>query len=116
MAESHFADQMLEAVAVISAGAGNAQVCVDRVNAVYRPTEGNRSLTQSVLALATLGVLEYLTLRGLADIQECVASQMVGADLLMRINMHASPPSVFATPCWPGHSRVCDRPASLVVG
>jgi hypothetical protein len=107
--QRYFADQMLESVAVLGVCAGDTQVSVDRVDTVYWPPEGDRTITQRVLALAALRVLEHLTQRGLANIQECIPPQVIGADLLMCINRHASPPSASARPCWQVDSRARDR-------
>ena len=63
MPESHFADQMLESVAVLGLSAGEAEVAIDRVNPLDRPAECDGSIAQCVLTLAALGVLEHLPQR-----------------------------------------------------
>src|SRR5580658_3806022 len=79
------------------------------MDTVNRPAQRDRSIAQGVLTLATLRVLEHLTQRGLANVQECITPQMIGVDFLMCVNRHASPPSVFAEPCWQVNGRVRDR-------
>lgn len=58
--ESHLADQMLESVAIIGLSAGDTGVGINRVNPLNGPAECDGSITQCVLTLAALGVLEDL--------------------------------------------------------
>src|SRR5271167_5265113 len=91
--ECHLADEFLEAVAVLGVCAGDAKVAVDRADALDRPAKRHRALTKRILALGALRVLEDLAQRRLADVQERVASQVIGVDLLMVVSRHASPPT-----------------------
>src|SRR5690606_39263870 len=103
--ESHFAHQGLEAVAVLGVRAGHAQVAVDRADALDRPTQGDCALAQRVLTLGALGLLEHLTQRGLPDIEERIALQMLCVDLVRTVSRHGAPPRGLAGPCWRARAR-----------
>ena len=81
LAERHFADELLEAVALRRARSGLAEVAIDDANTLGRPACGNRAITQRILALRTLAVLGDLAQRRLTDIEIGVALEMVGGDL-----------------------------------
>src|ERR1017187_4540444 len=61
--ESDFADQLLETIPVVSMRAGDACIAVDRVDTLYGPAKRHGAFAQTVLALATLGVLKDLSQR-----------------------------------------------------
>ena len=60
VAERDLADQMLKAIAVISVFPEDTQVVVDDVNALVRPPERDCAITQGVLTLGALDVLQDL--------------------------------------------------------
>ena len=73
MTHCHLGDQMLEAVASAALRTGEAQIAIDDVDALDWPAQRHRTITQRVLTLGALGVLEHLAQRGLAHVEERVA-------------------------------------------
>src|ERR1039457_2314816 len=59
--ESDFADELLESVSVLGVCAGDTEIAVDRVDTLDGPTKCHGTFAQTVLALATLGVIEDLS-------------------------------------------------------
>jgi hypothetical protein len=81
MAEGDFADQMLKSIAVLGVRAGDAEIIIDRVNAIGCPAERDGSIAQRVLALRALGIFEHLTQRRLPDIEKSIPAQMFRSHL-----------------------------------
>jgi hypothetical protein len=107
--QRHLGDQVLEAVTLTRLGTGQAQIAVDDVHPLDGPAQRDRTLAQRVLALGALGVLEHLAQRRLANVQERVATKMVGADLHGRVSGHGGPPTLLPAPCRPANARAGDR-------
>ena len=72
----------LKAFPVGGRGAGLAQIAVDDDDLIDGPAERDRALTQGVLPLRALGVLEDLPERRLADVEIRRAPQMARRDFL----------------------------------
>src|SRR5436190_8029318 len=67
--ERHFTHELLEAVARCRARSGLAEITIDDVNALDRPTRRNRPITQRVLTLRALAVFGDLPQGRLANIE-----------------------------------------------
>ena len=63
--QAYLRDQALEPLAINRGRAGQAEVRVDYDDLINAPSEGDRALSQVVLALSALGILKQLSQRGL---------------------------------------------------
>jgi hypothetical protein len=84
LAERDLAHELLKAVARCRTRSGLAEIAIDDVNALDRPTRRNRPVTQRVLALRALAVLGDLSQGRLADIEVRITLEMIGGDLEFR--------------------------------
>ena len=75
-------DQVLEPFAV-GGGAGTAEIRIDDDDTLNGPAQRHGALAQGVLAPRALGVLEHLAQRGLTHVQIRVATQVIGAHLML---------------------------------
>ena len=87
-AHAHFRDQMLEAFALDGRGSGLALVAVDDDDLIVSPAQRHGPLTQRVLALGALGVLEHLTQGGLANVEVGGSAEVARGDLLRSLRGH----------------------------
>ena len=83
VAEGDFADEVLKAIAVVGVFGRMSQVGIDNVYVVERPAERERAIAQGVLALSALDVLDDLPLSRLSQVNEGIATQMIGGHLRM---------------------------------
>lgn len=81
LAQSHLADEMLEAIARRGTGSGFAEIVVDHMDPLGRPAGGDGPVTQSILTLGALDVLRDLAQGRLPDIEISIAAQVLGGDL-----------------------------------
>lgn len=70
-------------------GTGLPEIAIDDHDAVPFPAHGNGALLEPVLALGTLGVLEYLPQCALAHVQVGQPLEVIGGHLLMLLAVHA---------------------------
>ena len=88
MAQGHFADEFLKPVPVFG-GSGRAPlIVIDGVDALDRPAERNRVITQRVLAPGAFCVLQYLTQRALAYVQVRLPLEVRRGDLVVHLEVH----------------------------
>ena len=80
LAECHFADEFLEAVARRRARSGLAEIAIDDMNLLGWPAGSDCAVTQRILALRALAVFGDLTQRRLANVEIGIALEMVGGD------------------------------------
>src|SRR3954453_19582978 len=88
LAEADLRNHPLEASALHAAGGGATEILVDDLN--LRPAEHRQATAHGVLQSAALTVVQNLMPRGLAHVEQRLALQMVGTDLLRG---HHRPPS-----------------------
>src|SRR5215210_3675737 len=86
--KTDFGDQALESFSVPRTSGGLPKITVDHDSPIERPAQGESSLTECILPVSALGVLEDLTQCRLADVQIRQARQMRGRDLLMSFTVH----------------------------
>ena len=80
LAEADLRNHPLEASALHAAGGGATEILVDDLN--LRPAEHRQAIAHGVLQSAALTVVQNLMRRGLAHVEQRLALQMVGTDLL----------------------------------
>src|SRR6266568_8162780 len=92
-AQTDLGHQPLKSFAIRSRSARLPQIRIDHDDAVQRPAERGGVLSQRVLPLGALRVLEHLPQGGLPHVEISISLQMAGLHLLMRIMSHrvASP-------------------------
>lgn len=73
LAQRDLADQTLKAVAASHLGAGAAEIAVDDLDPLDRPTSSYRAVAQGILALGALAVLDHLAQRRLPDVEISIA-------------------------------------------
>jgi hypothetical protein len=81
LAQSHLADEMLEAIARRGTRTGFAEIVVDYMDPLGRPAGADGPVTQSILTLGALDVLRDLAQGRLSDIEISIAAQVLGGDL-----------------------------------
>ena len=84
----HFGNQTLETIAILGAGAGQAEVAINDMNALDRPPQGHGPIPQCVLAFCALGILQNLPERGLTHIEKRIAPKVLCGHFLELVSRH----------------------------
>lgn len=87
--KTDFGDQALESFSIRCAGAGLSKIVVDHDNAIDRPSQGESALSQRILAVSALRVLQNLTQRRLTHIKIGHPRQVRGSHFLMSFTVHS---------------------------
>jgi hypothetical protein len=82
--KAHFSHQSLKAFPVGGRCPRQTQITINDDDAIFRPTECQCPLAQSILALGALGVLDHLAGCRLADVEISISLKMSGFYFLMR--------------------------------
>lgn len=82
--QSHFAHELLEAVAVLGTGSGLSQVTVDDVNALQGPAVDDGAFAQCILQQRAPRVVNDLACSRLANVRILVPFQMRAGDIYVR--------------------------------
>ena len=91
VAQAHFGDQPLKSLPIGRRRARLPEVRVDDDDVLQRPAQGDGMLAQGVLPLGTLGILDHLAERGLADVEIGLPLQMSRLDFLVDVWRHRPP-------------------------